>query len=232
MSSDCRIKVLIAHRDSLVAAGAAAILGGDRAFDVLVQPPVSVSAKVHWSPGSVNVLLADYDLGLQHVDEVTYPTAVLIVTHLDGETHVRSAVERGIRGYLQVGCSVEALRQAVTSLYHGETAFSPLVASKIAQSLAHKELTELEMAVLRLIMRGLSNKAIAKRLAIYVGTVKCHVKSLFRKLEVGTRSQAAAVAHQRGLTSEAKLLPTATRTRDLPRGAIRAARHLNATSSF
>jgi DNA-binding NarL/FixJ family response regulator len=203
MSSDFRIKVLIAHRDALVAAGAAAVLQNFPGFEVLEQRGASTSGQPALPSVGPMVVLADYELGLQQA--AAHTTGILILTHLDGEAHVRSAIERGIRGYLHVGCSVEALREGIVCLSRGGTAFSPLVASKIAESLTHALLTEREMAVMRLILRGLSNKAISVRLCITVGTVKTHVKTIFRKLGVNTRLQAAAVAHARGLSGAAEV---------------------------
>jgi LuxR family maltose regulon positive regulatory protein len=62
-------------------------------------------------------------------------------------------------------------------------------------------LTERELEVLRLLAEGLSNQAIAARLVVALGTVKTHTASLYRKLDVTSRTQAVARAAELGLLS-------------------------------
>ena len=60
-------------------------------------------------------------------------------------------------------------------------------------------MTARESEVLRLVVEGVGNKSIARRLTIAVGTVKSHLKAIFGKLSVESRTQAIAVAERRGL---------------------------------
>jgi len=68
--------------------------------------------------------------------------------------------------------------------------------------MTHDALTSREQAILGQIMLGMSNKAIARELAVAVGTVKTYVKSILRKLNAGSRTEAAAIALRRGILGE------------------------------
>ncbi len=200
MPSSDSITVLIGHKDPIVAAGAAAVLR-DYGLRVFERRPDFLSAERALTTDRSLVLVADYETGLQY----TRPWKTLILTHFQGETHVRKAIEHGVRGYLHLGCTGDALRAAVTALHRGATAYSEFVGAKIAESLTHEDLTERELSVLRMMMLGSSNKAISHRLVIAVGTVKSHVKSIFAKLKVASRGEAVAMAHQRGLVTRIEL---------------------------
>jgi DNA-binding NarL/FixJ family response regulator len=76
---------------------------------------------------------------------------------------------------------------------------SPLVAERITNRVNGKSLTEREKSVLEQLMLGLSNKGIARRLNLCVGTVKAHVKSILNKLDADSRTAAVVAAQRRGL---------------------------------
>ena len=84
-------------------------------------------------------------------------------------------------------------------MYEGGVALEPLVARRIAESMKQEPLTAREEGVLRQLMLGLSNKKIAVKFDLAEGTVKTHVKSILAKLHAGSRMEAIAIAHRRGL---------------------------------
>ena len=85
--------------------------------------------------------------------------------------------------------------------------------AKMAVSLRSRPLTGREVEVLRLIMQGLPDKAIARRLQRSVGTAKSHVKAILTKLEASSRVEAVAVARRRGLVHDEPMAAPAERTR-------------------
>lgn len=109
MSGDGSTTVLIAHKDPLVAAGAAALLQDHPLFDVVVRKPCSIPSELALLRLRTVVLIVDYEMGMRHANPGARRCKVLILTHFDSETHVRSAIERGIRGYLHLGCTQDAL---------------------------------------------------------------------------------------------------------------------------
>jgi DNA-binding CsgD family transcriptional regulator len=109
---------------------------------------------------------------------------------------------QGARGYLLFGCSLQDLSEGLRSIYLGGIALGPLVASRIADRMKQQALTRREGDILRHMMLGMSNKAIASKLTLAVGTVKTHVKSVLEKLDASSRTQAVSIAQRRGILRE------------------------------
>jgi DNA-binding NarL/FixJ family response regulator len=142
---------------------------------------------------------------------------VLIVTAEDTEASIVRAVEAGVRGYLLLTSPVEAIAGAVRSLADGGSALDPIVAARMLDSLAFNALTNRETEVLRLVMLGLGDKAIANRLGRALGTVKSHVKALLVKLDARSRTEAVAIAQRRGFISAEPTQPMRAARRRAPR---------------
>ncbi len=105
----------------------------------------------------------------------------------------------GAKSYLLKDVRREELFQCIREVHAGRTFLPPAVAAKLAERLPAEELTPREVEVLRLLAEGKPNKLIGAGLAITEVTVKSHVQSLFRKLNVLSRTEAIAVANRRGL---------------------------------
>lgn len=191
MRPNVRIRVLIAYGDPLISAGLAATLGRLRDFETAMtggRQPVA------------DVVIADYESGLQLIASGgALGRRVMILTHSDSEAKICHALEQGARGYLLLGCSLQDLVDGLRSVYMGGIALGPLVASRIADRMKQQALTPREADILRCMMLGMSNKAIASKLTLAVGTVKTHVKSVLEKLNASSRTQAVSIAQRRGI---------------------------------
>ena len=183
------IRVLIAHGDPLIAAGLAATLGRLRDFE-------TVSGGVRQP--TADVVIADYDAALQLIATAS-ARRVVILTHSDSEAKICHALEQGARGYLLFGCSLQDLVDGLHSVHLGGIALGPLVASRVADRMKQQALTRREADILRYMMLGMSNKAIATKLTLAVGTVKTHVKAVLEKLDASSRTQAVSIAQRRGI---------------------------------
>jgi DNA-binding NarL/FixJ family response regulator len=191
MRPNVRIRVLIAHCDPLISAGLTATLSRLRDFEATTAAARQPAA---------DVVIADYDSGLQLIASGGAPgRRVMILTHSDSEAKICHALEQGARGYLLLGCSLQDLVDGLRSVYMGGIALGPLVASRIADRMKQQALTPREADILRYLMLGLSNKAIASKLTLAVGTVKTHVKSVLEKLDATSRTQAVSIAQRRGI---------------------------------
>ena len=148
------------------------------------------------------------DLRLPDLDgaEVTaairaeFPQArLLVLSSFDGDEDIYRALKAGARAYVLKDSSREELLAAVRTVAAGQRRIPPAVAERLAERVEGSELTARELAVLRQIVSGRSNKQIAKVFAISEGTVKTHVKSILAKLDVADRTEAAVAALRRGL---------------------------------
>jgi DNA-binding NarL/FixJ family response regulator len=197
MQSMKRVKVAVLHEDPVVATGLAALLAH--------QADLDVSADA--TPLASDVVVADYRSAVTLANQWREDTGfhksaapkIMIVTKLDREWEVRSAIDSGVHGYLLQGCHPDELLACVRALGRGSRFLSQAVTHTIADSLNRDRLTSREEDVLRLLACGLCNKSIGRDLGIAVGTVKAHIKAILEKLDATSRTHAIVVATQRGL---------------------------------
>jgi DNA-binding NarL/FixJ family response regulator len=133
---------------------------------------------------------------------------VLILSAYDNDSYVFPLLEAGASGYLLKTASGAELAEAIRLVHSGQTALSPRISAKLVGRLGGRQpyqaegmaegLTKREMDVLRAAAHGHANKAIAAELAISVQTVQVHLRNIFGKLGVGSRSEAVARAIQYG----------------------------------
>lgn len=198
--------VHIMHADAVMAAGIHALLAERDEFR-LTRHDRQPQGQAH-----AGVIIADYDSGIMLARQLSSERfgsspRVLIVTQLDKEWQVRTAMDSGVHGYLLQGCSADELVRAVQQLGQGMRYLTEAVTRCVADSLSRESLTGRETDVLLLLARGCCNKSIARELGIGVGTVKTHVKGLMSKLDATARTHAVVVAAQRGLIGTGVRLP-------------------------
>lgn len=184
--------VHVMHADPAMAAGLQAILADQPEFRITLHDRQPEAQQV------ARVLVADYDTGLA-LARTRMPGRVLVITPLDKEWEIRTALDAGVHGYVPQSASTEELIKAVRHLSQGERYLAECVMRKVASSLTRETLTLRETDVLQLLAEGCCNKLIARRLGIGVGTVKTHVKGVMNKLDATARTHAVVVAAQRGL---------------------------------
>ena len=203
MATAPKLKVLITHREPVIAAGLRATLLRQKEFEV--SPPLSAGVDLAQSGHEfADVILTDCETGIrlaramQSIKTTSRP-CIVIVTQDEREVSIRSAIDGGVRGYLFLHATPNFIVQAVRNAARGGTVMDPLAATKMVDSLSRGSITHRELQVLRLVMQGSPNKTIAARLGIAIGTVKCHLKRLFAKLDAKSRAELAAIARTRGL---------------------------------
>lgn len=208
-------EILLSCEPSLLQAGIAATLEAQPGLRVSIAAPLSAQ---QLRGGRFAVLVCDYDTGLRVLALAAQapgptPPRVLIVSAQARESEVQRAIELGAYGFFLQCCTPERLTQAVRLLAQGQRCFDDAVVPLIASCMSRNRLTGREQEVLQLLAQGLGNKQIALRLSIALGTVKAHVKAILEKLPARTRTEAAALAQQRGL------LPWAPASHEEPRRA-------------
>lgn len=133
-----------------------------------------------------------------------YPdVAIVILSAYDDAQYVHAALSAGASGYLLKTVDAHELRDSVTRVALGETTLSPPVARRVMSWFAHPEqdlpqLSDRELQVLELAAQGASNKSISKTLFLSTRTVEAHMRSIFDKLGVSSRTEAViyALRHQ------------------------------------
>jgi DNA-binding NarL/FixJ family response regulator len=190
--------VAVTHPEEYLAAGIAALLRASTEFAVGAQPGPDEAA---------DVVVTDYAAGVDRPPIGFYrpggkTSRRVVVTDRSGAWQIRRAIDAGVRGYLLDDCSSVELADAVRCVAVGGTYLPIQVAQQLAESLTYEAPTARELAVLELMSHGLSNKDIGRRLGIGEGTVKTHVKALFEKLCVATRTAAVAEGQRRGMLED------------------------------
>src|SRR5678816_3066912 len=129
-----------------------------------------------------------------------FPEArIIMLSTFDGDEEIYRSFQAGARSYLLKSVLREELLAAIRAVHGGQRYIPPNVASRLAERVPFIDLSTREMEVLRLIVKGMSNKEIAATLSITEVTTKLHVGHILSKLKVNDRTQAATSALQRGI---------------------------------
>jgi two-component system NarL family response regulator len=129
-----------------------------------------------------------------------FPEArVVVVTTYDSDEEVFRAIQAGAKSYLLKDMAREQIVTTIREVHAGTFKLPASVASRLEERLRRPELTEREIEVLKLLVRGRSNKEIGVDLGISEATARFHLKAVFQKLEVLDRTQAVIEAVRRGL---------------------------------
>jgi len=200
------IRVLVVDDHALHRDGIRQILGQQPGIELVGEAESAERALVLINQLNPSVVLMDIRLpGMNGIDATRrirrdHPgTRVLVVTAYDDDEYVRSALEAGASGHLSKAAPGRELVEAVRAVATGGTIIDPvalthLLAGTSGTALPVSELTERELAVLRLLAEGLHNKQVATRLGISRRTVERHCDSIYAKLGVGSRTEAVVRA--------------------------------------
>lgn len=205
------IRVLIADDHPLIREGLRHVLEMD--------PQIKVVGEAGDGQGAINkarILNPDVvlmDLKMPGTDGVEssrvirreFPEIKIIILTVADDDDMLEVIRAGAGGYLLKDVEPGELLKAIHTVYEGRPAFHPIVASRLLGEYNRLSmpvrrddeislLTEREREVLALIAQGESNKNIAHKLFISEKTVKNHITSIFRKLKVEDRTQAAIFA--------------------------------------
>lgn len=209
------ILVLLVEDQQIYLAGLRALLESD--------PAVKVAGEVSSAESAVAVLDELEDVivvarqGLLHDPEYEpvrklcgRGAAVLVLAESDSELDLARALRAGARGYLSRRLTAPQLLDSIHALARNEPAFDSLVARQLVSYMADQpprlaapttsrsieQLTQRQRAVALLVAEGLSNEEIAARLFVSQATVKSHLGTMMRRLDVRSRTQLAILVNR------------------------------------
>lgn len=129
-----------------------------------------------------------------------YPSVKVVMLSAGDDLNViRDTFKRGAAAFIAKTVDPCDLPAAVRHVCEGTVFHAPTMVEDSSDPLSEAGLTERELAMLKAVARGLSNKAISKEFWVSEQTVKFHLNNVYRKLGVPNRTAAAGVAHERGL---------------------------------
>ena len=141
-------------------------------------------------PGGLDVLAA------LTARERRDPPRVLVLSGFDQPSFLRAAFEGGAAGYLSKSSPVDAIVEAIVAVAAGETRFPPVTLRALRD--APRRPSDREMGAIRLLARGASNDEIAVGLGISIKTVESHLRRLFGRYGVLSRTELAMLAVREG----------------------------------
>ena len=201
------IRILIVDDHPVVRDGLAAMLNTQSDFEVVGEAGDGEEAVRKVADGDPDVLLLDLEMPgvdgietLQRLKKMNVRAKTIVFTVFDTDDRIVSAMRAGAMGYLLKGAPREDVFRAVRVVNEGGSLLEPAVASRFLDSINDPDaLTARQKEVLNLIAKGLLNKEIADRLYISERTVKFHVSEILAKLGAGNRTEAVAIATEKGL---------------------------------
>jgi DNA-binding NarL/FixJ family response regulator len=206
-SSSEVITLMIVDDHPVVREGLAAILKSQKDMKIVAEAGDGEEACKLYDEFSPDVVLLDLRMpnkdGLGVITELMARNPpkprIIVMTTYESEEDIRRTLKAGAKGYLAKGTAPQEIRDAVRKVAKGDSLLPASIASKLAESMSHPELSERELQVLQYMANGRSNKEIGQVLYISENTVKAHVKSILAKLDAMGRTEAIAIALKRGL---------------------------------
>ncbi len=219
------VKVLVVDDHTLFRRGIAAVLANQENLEVAGEALDGLEAIEKAKEIAPDVILMDLNMprcsGLEAIQAIQTEMPqinILVLTVSENEADLFAAMKFGARGYVLKNTEPDELIHAILHIAQGGVIVSPLMATKLLTEFkdltagvekesiqeADSDLSPREGEVLQLVAQGASNKKIADSLFISENTVKTHLRNIMEKLHLANRSQAAAYAVIRGLTSEKK----------------------------
>lgn len=199
------LRIALADDQALIRRGLRMLLEGLGGLEVVIEAEDGAALLAALQQTRVDVVLSDVRMPQHSGIEVVrllrargdYTPAILLTT-FDDAALLQGAVQAGAQGFMLKDAEPEELKAAIAKVAAGETLLAPQSLHRASQAAAHQavpaHLTERELAVLRLVAGGYSNKEIGRALGISDGTVKNHLTEILYKLDARDRTHAVLKA--------------------------------------
>jgi DNA-binding NarL/FixJ family response regulator len=200
------VRVLVVDDHSLLRTGVANIINQEADLEVVAEAANGRDAIDAFLVHHPDVVLMDLRMpgmegveAIRRIREIDPQALVVVLTTYDADEDIARALQAGAKAYILKDIAADALVACIRDVLAGKTYLAPAAAAKLAERVTQVQLTPRELATLRLMANGSSNKEIAIALKISERTVKSHLAHLFEKLQVTSRTEAVRVATRRGL---------------------------------
>jgi DNA-binding NarL/FixJ family response regulator len=201
------IRVVVAEDHPVVRSGLLQLLGDVPQVEVVAAAAGGQEAVTLAASERPDVVLMDLEMpdidGIEATRRIRASDAgvnVVVLTAFSDRERILDAIDAGAVGYLLKDAEPDELVRGLEAAARGESPLSPKAAQALVAARAERgtppQLTPREDEVLRLLAEGLPNKLIARRLEISEKTVKAHLTSIFQRIGVTDRTQAALWAQR------------------------------------
>lgn len=207
------IRILLADDHTLVRQGLRQLCEGLGGFTVVAEAKDGAQAGALARTTQPDVILMDIVMpdmdgvaAIRQIVRETPAARIIALTMYRQEQYMLDAIRAGARGYLLKTVEARDLIAAIEAMHRGDYLIDPLIAARVLSELhlgtrqppRVEPLTEGEMAVLRLVAQGVDNQDIARSLNYSVYTVANRLRTIYEKLHVANRTQAALYALRQG----------------------------------
>ena len=205
------IRVVLADDHGIIREGLGRLIASLDDVDVVGLASDGAEAVEQARLTKPDVVLMDLDMPVLDGIEATRrvlaerpETAVIVLTAFSDRPRITGALEAGACGYLLKDVDAEGVAEGIRAAARGESPLDPRAARAMLDARSAPDplagLSEREREVLGLLVEGLPNKLIARRLEISEKTVKTHLTRVFREIGVTDRTQAALWAEREGFS--------------------------------
>jgi DNA-binding NarL/FixJ family response regulator len=205
MTTNTVIKVMIVDDHPLVRVGMATVINQQTDMTIAAESDGGTGVLELYRRHQPDVVLMDLRLRGESGARITsdirgqFPAArVLVISNYDGDEHIHQALAAGAMGYLFKSVVEDELVDAIREVNAGRRYLPKGVAARLSENTAGMHLTRREDEILELLGKGLGNRELGQVLGVSEDTIKTHLKSLFRKLEVSDRAEAVREGLRRG----------------------------------
>jgi DNA-binding NarL/FixJ family response regulator len=201
------IRLLVVDDHPPMRIGLVALIKSQPGMDVIAEASDGEEAIEVYDDVLPDIVLMDLRMpGMGGVEAILairkkHPEArVIVLSTYDMDEDIHRAIQSGAKSYLLKDMPTEEIASTIRWVYSGgDTSLPRQVAERLTERSQRQQLTERERDVLEALIKGRSNKEIASSLYISEDTVKSHLKTLFMKLRVRDRTEAAVEAIRHGI---------------------------------
>jgi two-component system, NarL family, response regulator len=200
------MQIMLVDDHPVIRNGLSLILNNEPDMSVIAQASTGDEALRLYERYRPDITLMDIKMnglsGIQTLQKMRerWPSArIIILTSYDKNEDIYQSIRAGAVGYLLKDATSESIIEALRDVNLGIKHYPQHITERLAERVGMADLSDRELDVLKLLAAGRSNKEIADKLFIALGTVKYHINNILIKLDAEDRTQAVIAAHKRGL---------------------------------